>query len=171
MRPRLFFAISRRATLQRFAVRCAAEIAVAARQPVFLHQARRTPGFCGDSEDYRSRLAGGVGIASPAGGRKLEDLLALDLYVGVTGWINDERRGAQLRAAVPHVPRDRLMVETDAPYLLPRESAAAARSRRNEPCFLPHIARSVAPCRGESPGKRGGRATRNAVVFFGLDAP
>ena len=68
----------------------------------------------------------------------------------MTGWVNDERRGESLREAVPHIPADRLMLETDAPYLLPRDLAPRPKSRRNEPCYLPHIARTVAALRGEA---------------------
>jgi TatD DNase family protein len=76
-----------------------------------------------------------------------------------------------LRESVPHIPADRLMLETDAPYLLPRDLVPVPKSRRNEPCFLPHIARAVARLRGESLDAVAASSTRNAVRFFGLDAP
>jgi TatD DNase family protein len=95
----------------------------AARKPVFLHQRDAHRRFRCDSEGPPPGVWSGVShIASPAGGSELEDYLALDLHMGVTGWVNDERRGAAVCAqAVPHIPSNRLMVETDAPYLLPRD--------------------------------------------------
>jgi TatD DNase family protein len=60
------------------------------------------------------------------------------------------------------------MIETDAPYLLPRDLEPRPRSRRNEPAFLPHIARAVAALRGESPDALAASSTANAVRFFGL---
>ncbi|BBI75123.2 hypothetical protein HAALTHF_44260n [Vreelandella aquamarina] len=49
----------------------------------------------------------------------LHGYLDLDLHIGLTGWICDERRGHHLRDMVRDIPLDRLMVETDCPYLLP----------------------------------------------------
>ncbi len=63
------------------------------------------------------------------------------------------------------------MLETDAPYLLPRDLEPRPASRRNEPSYLPHIARSVAHLRGETLESLAASTTRNAVKFFGLDAP
>jgi TatD DNase family protein len=73
-----------------------------------------------------------------------------------------------LRESVPHIPADRLLVETDSPYLLPRDLVPRPKSRRNEPCFLPHIARAVAHLRGESLESVAESTTRNAILFFGV---
>jgi TatD DNase family protein len=94
--------------------------------------------------------------------------LTLGLCVGVTGWVCDDRRGADLRLAVPHIPADRLMLETDAPYLLPRDLDPKPRTRRNEPANLAHIARVVARLRNESPESLAASATRTATTLFGL---
>jgi TatD DNase family protein len=67
------------------------------------------------------------------------------MSIGVTGWICDERRGLSLQQAVKYIPLDRIMLETDAPYLLPRDlMEKPAQKSRNEPCYLPHIAHVVA---------------------------
>ena len=76
--------------------------------------------------------------------------LELGLHIGITGWINDERRGLHLREVVKGIPADRLLIETDAPYLLPRDIKPAPKSRRNEPFYLPYVARAIAAARGES---------------------
>ena len=80
---------------------------------------------------------------------ELDECLALGLHIGVTGWLCDERRGQLLREQVARIPAGRLMIETDAPYLVPRD--LKPRPKRNEPAFLPHIAQVVAACRGEAP--------------------
>ena len=91
------------------------------------------------------------------------------LHVGVTGWICDERRGLHLRDLVRLIPLERLMLETDAPYLMPRDLQPKPSGRRNEPKYLPHILRTVAACRGEPPEAVAEATTRNAMEFFGFE--
>jgi TatD DNase family protein len=103
-----------------------------------------------------------------------EDLAAyrdLDCHVGITGWVCDERRGQHLAALVPRIAADRLMIETDAPYLLPRTLRPAPRSRRNEPAFLPCVAARISELRGEDLGTVVAETARNAREFFGLRPP
>lgn len=95
--------------------------------------------------------------------------LDLGLYIGITGWICDERRGQDLAALVKHIPEDRLLLETDGPWLLPRDLPGRPKSGRNEPAFLPHIAATVARLRGESPQHVAAITTRNAQRLFRLD--
>jgi TatD DNase family protein len=144
------------------------EIAAAAAKPVFLHQRDAHQDFIAILAEFRPALAGGVAHCFTGGPRELEAYLALGLSIGVTGWVCDERRGADLREAVPRIPAECLMIETDAPYLLPRDIVPRPKSRRNEPAFLPHIARAVAVLRGESPDALAAATVRNAVRFFGL---
>jgi len=95
---------------------------------------------------------------------------ALDLHVGVTGWICDERRGRELAALAPAIPAGRLMIETDAPYLLPRNMPSPPRDRRNEPAFLSYVLNAVAVARGEDPAVTEAATTATARALFGLDA-
>jgi TatD DNase family protein len=154
---------------QRAAFVAQLEIAAAVRKPVFLHQRDAHDDFAAILKEFRGSLVGGVAHCFTGGRSELEEYLQLDLYIGVTGWVNDERRGQSLREAVLHIPADRLMVETDAPYLLPRDLVPRPKSRRNEPCYLPHIARTVAHLRGENLQSVAESTLRNATVFFGLD--
>jgi TatD DNase family protein len=155
---------------QRAAFIAQLEIAAASGKPVFLHQREAHADFVAILKDFRGVLSGGVAHCFTGGRPELEDYLALDLHIGVTGWVNDERRGQALRDAVPHIPAGRLMLETDAPYLLPRDLLPRPKSRRNEPGFLPHIAGAVAHLRGETLEAVAASTTRNALRFFGLDA-
>jgi TatD DNase family protein len=154
---------------QRAAFAAQLEIAAEVHKPVFLHQRDAHGDFTAILRDYRTSLTGGVAHCFTGSRPELEDYLALDLYIGVTGWVNDERRGQDLRAAVPHIPGDKLMLETDAPYLLPRDLVPHPKSRRNEPAYLPHIARTVAQLRGESLEAVAASTTRTATLFFHLD--
>jgi TatD DNase family protein len=153
---------------QRAAFVAQLELAAAARKPVFLHQRDAHHDFTAILKDFRGGLTGGVAHCFTGGRSELEDCLALDLYIGVTGWVSDERRGQLLRESVPHIPADRLLVETDSPYLLPRDLLPHPKSRRNEPCYLPHIARAVAHLRGETLESVAESTSRNATLFFGL---
>jgi TatD DNase family protein len=98
----------------------------------------------------------------------LREYLAMGLYIGVTGWICDERRGTHLKEIVSVVPDDRIMIETDAPYLLPRTIRPKPQTRRNEPMYLPEVLRVVAEARGQTEEQIASITTRNAERFFGL---
>lgn len=144
------------------------EIAVQVRKPVFLHQRDAHGDFAAILRVFHGSLRGGVAHCFTGGEVELEAYLALGLYIGITGWACDERRGVELRRSVPLIPADRLLIETDAPYLLPRDMAPAPRSRRNEPAYLPHIAATVAGLRGETLESVAAATTRNAVTLFDL---
>ena len=144
------------------------ELAVAARKPVFLHQRDAHDDFKAILADFRGRLAGGVAHCFTGDAAQLEDYLTLGLCIGITGWVCDERRGLPLRQVVPQIPADRLLVETDAPYLLPRDLKPRPASRRNEPHYLVHIAQTVADLRHQSLADLAASSNRTAVELFRL---
>jgi TatD DNase family protein len=144
------------------------ELAAETGKPVFLHQRDAHDAFTAILREYLPRLTGGVAHCFTGNARELRDYLSLGLSIGVTGWICDERRGTQLRDVVGLIPVDRLMLETDAPYLLPRDLEPRPKSRRNEPRYLPHILETVAACRNESAASVAIATTRNARTFFGF---
>lgn len=156
---------------QRAAFIAQLEMAVQVQKPVFLHQRDAHGDFKAILSDYAARLAGGVAHCFTGGLLELEDYLGLGLSIGVTGWVCDDRRGASLRDAVPRIPAARLLLETDAPYLLPRDLSPLPKSRRNEPAFLPHIARRIAVLRGEPFADLAASTTRNAALLFRLPDP
>ena len=92
-------------------------------------------------------------------------------HIGITGWVCDERRGVELQGLVANIPQERLMLETDAPWLLPRTMSQRPKGRRNEPAFLPWVARKVAECRGESALEVAAYTSANARRFFNLPLP
>jgi TatD DNase family protein len=147
------------------------EIAAAANKPVFLHQRDAHADFAAILKDHIGVLHGGVAHCFTGGQAELHAYLDLGLYIGITGWVCDERRGLELRTAVPHIPLQRLLVETDAPYLLPRDLSPKPKSRRNEPAFLPHVAQTVAQLRGESLEALAAATTHNAETLFGWREP
>lgn len=147
------------------------ELAADAGKPVFLHQRDAHEDFVALLHEYRPRLAGGVAHCFTAGADEARAYLELDLYIGITGWICDERRGRHLLELVRQLPAERLLIETDAPYLLPRDLQPMPRHRRNEPMYLPHILQVIARARGESADTLGAITTRNAQALFGWPEP
>lgn len=144
------------------------ELAVDCRKPVFLHQREAHEDFIAIMREFRPHLAGGVVHCFTDTQAAMRDYLELDLHIGITGWICDERRGYHLKDFVHEIPGERLMIETDAPYLKPRNLRPKVRTHRNEPQWLPWIAGTVAACRGISPGQLAEETTRTARAFFGL---
>jgi TatD DNase family protein len=155
---------------QRRAFAAQLELAAEVRKPVFLHQRDAHDEFVAMLAPMRATLAGGVAHCFTGGPKELEAYLKLDLHIGVTGWVCDERRGAELRAAVPLVPLDRLLVETDAPYLLPRDLEPKPHSRRNEPLYLAHVVERVAALVEQPVDIVAKATTANAERLFGLRA-
>lgn len=99
----------------------------------------------------------------------LREYLDRGLYIGITGWICDERRGAELFRSVSLIPDDRLLAETDSPYLLPRTMKPRPRSRRNEPAFLGYVCAALAQARAQSVEHIQQITTKNAKTLFGID--
>jgi TatD DNase family protein len=136
--------------------------------PIFLHQRDAHARFMALLKEQRDKVVRGVVHCFTGTRDELRDYLDLDMYIGITGWICDERRGLELQGIVKDIPLDRLMLETDAPYLTPRNIEPKARSRRNEPAHLPWVLAMVAHCTGRDSADVAAATTRNAKVFFGL---
>ena len=154
--------------LQRRAFAWQLELAASTGKPVFLHQRDAHEDFVAILREHRVKR--GVAHCFTAGEKERDEYLALGLHIGITGWINDERRGLHLRKVVKGIPADRLLVETDAPYLLPRDLKPAPRTRRNEPAYLLYVVRAIAQARGESAESVAAASTVAARAFFGLPA-
>lgn len=97
---------------------------------------------------------------------ELNNYLELGLYIGITGWVCDERRGADLQASVPHIPLDKLLIETDAPYLLPRN--IQPRPKKNHPKYLPWVAMEIARLKGITLEELILNTDKNTETAFGI---
>jgi len=144
------------------------ELAVDCGKPVFLHQREAHEDFIATLKEFRPSLSQAVVHCFTDTEEAMRDYLALDCHIGITGWICDERRGHHLKDFVHEIPADRLMIETDAPYLKPRNLRPKARTHRNEPKWLPWIAGTVAACRGVNPLELAEQTTATARAFFGI---
>jgi len=136
--------------------------------PLFCHQRDAHARFAEMLREYRAAISRVVVHCFTDSREALVEYLDLDCHIGVTGWICDERRGLELRELVKLIPADRLMLETDAPYLLPRNLAAKPTSRINEPAYLPHILREVALCQGRPPTELARSSLHASRTFFQL---
>ena len=98
--------------------------------------------------------------------KELDEYLNYDFYIGLTGWICDERRNKDLRASIKNIPLNKLMLETDSPYLIPRNLDPKPKSNRNEPKNLLHIATEIAKLRNESVDEICNATYQNSINFF-----
>ena len=145
------------------------ELACELGKPLFLHSRDAFPRFGEILNEYREKIPKAVAHCFTGEKAELHAYLDLGLYIGITGWICDERRGAHLLQLVREIPADRLMLETDSPYLTPRDLRPRPKARRNEPSFLPHILRTVARALDRPADEVAAETTRNAKQFFGMD--
>ena len=143
-------------------------VAGGAGKPLFLHQRDAHADFMAVMKAFDGRLGPAVVHCFTGSRAELFDYLDQDWHIGITGWLCDERRGLHLRELVKHVPAHRLLVETDAPYLLPRTVKPPPSHRRNEPMYLAHIVEELARDRGEDAGATAALTTANARAFFRL---
>ncbi|MEZ5467575.1 MAG: TatD family hydrolase [Lysobacterales bacterium] len=159
--------LSPRAT-QQFAFEQQLELALECGKPLFLHQRDAHDDFIAILRQLRDRLGACVVHCFTADKRELYECLDLDCHIGITGWICDERRGTHLIPLMKDIPANRLMIETDAPYLLPRTIRPKPKTHRNEPRYLPQVLQAVAEARGESIEQLAASTTATAREFFRL---
>nr|MBV6629133.1 TatD family hydrolase [Oceanococcus sp. HetDA_MAG_MS8] len=148
-----------------------AQLAMAAELnlPMFLHQRDAHADFLHLLDPWLERLPGVVVHCFTGTRAEMADYIQRDCYIGITGWICDERRGQHLLEAVGDIPDERLLIETDAPYLLPRTLRPKPKSRRCEPAHLPEVARVIAQARGQSAEALGEMTAANATRLFKLN--
>lgn len=112
--------------------------------PLFLHERAAHHEFVAVMKHYPKLIERAVVHCFTGDKAQLKTYVDLGFHIGVTGWVCDPKRGNELRAALPYMPLERLMIETDAPYLMPKNLKPKPKSRTNEPMFLPHIGREIA---------------------------
>ena len=142
------------------------ELAKNVKKPVYLHER--------DAFDTQlallkhHQIQQGVAHCFTGNVQQMRAYLDLGLYIGITGWLCDERRHDQLVEALNYLPLDRLLIETDAPYLLPRTLQQKPKSRRNEPMYLLEIASYIASLTGKSVDQIRQTSVANSYRVFNL---
>ena len=154
---------------QRSAFEQQIQIAIETGLPFFLHQRDAHDDFVAMLRESRDQLNEVVVHCFTGSKAEMFECLDLDCHIGITGWICDERRGTHMKEYMKDIPSNRLMIETDAPYLKPRNLRTKIKSHRNEPRLLPWILGTLAACRNEHPDALAETTTRNAREFFRLN--
>ncbi|QQX79752.1 TatD family hydrolase [Shewanella sp. KX20019] len=144
------------------------ELAIELKLPVLMHERDAHSDFLAILKEYRSALPAALLHCFTGNRESLEAYLELDLHLGITGWVCDERRGQELAELVPLIPDNRILIETDSPYLLPRSMRPKPKSSKNEPKYLPYIAEYIANIRGQTVDDFALKTYQNSRSFFGL---
>lgn len=141
------------------------EIAEELGKPLFLHERDAFDTFVSVLSRYKVH---GVVHCFTGNAVQGQTYINMGYYIGVTGWITDKRRNSGLLEAMPHIPLDRLLIETDSPYLSPRNSKK--RIQRNEPMYLKLVVQKIAEVLGRSEEEIIAQTTANACKLFGIEA-
>lgn len=149
------------------------ELAISLELPVFLHEREAHSDFLTIIKEHRSSLNNLLVHCFTGTQEELEAYLDNGCYIGITGWFCDERRGTHLRELLPLIPNEKLIIETDSPYLIPRDLPAdmifKTNRRRNEPAYLSHLLHSLATCLEQEPDKLAQATLTNGLAFLGID--
>lgn len=144
------------------------ELACELNLPLFLHERDAHQRLLEILDRFGKQLPPAVVHCFTGTRAQLEAYLERDYYIGITGWICDERHGTHLPELLKLIPADRLMIETDAPFLTPRDLRPKPRGGRNEPAFLPHVLKHVAASLNQSIEHVSASSTATAKRFFRL---
>ncbi|WP_338365057.1 TatD family hydrolase [uncultured Pseudoalteromonas sp.] len=131
--------------------------------PVYLHERDASEDMLSILANYNIR---GVLHCFTGNAQALKHYLDLGLYIGITGWVCDERRGKELQQLVPSIPLERLLIETDAPFLIPRTITPKPKSRKNEPAYLTYVCETLAELFNVEPSTIANHTTANFYSLF-----
>jgi TatD DNase family protein len=151
---------------QLFAFEEQIRIAIETNLPLFLHQRDAHDDFMKIISKYKNDISKAVVHCFTGTQKELDDYLEMEFSIGLTGWICDERRNIDLRKSLKNIPLDRLMIETDCPYLIPRNLNNKPKNNRNEPAYLPHIANEIALLINLDKDKLIDITYKNSINFF-----
>jgi TatD DNase family protein len=149
------------------------ELAIAMQKPLFLHERAAFTRFMAITNDYLPQLPKAVVHCFTGSMQEAKTYLDNGFYLGFTGAISDSKRFAHLQEVIRYVPLDKMLIETDAPFMLPKNvpktSLTKYHERRNEPAFLPYVAQTIAAFKNITLAEVALATTNNAKAFFKLD--
>jgi len=144
-------------------------LAVKVGKPLFLHERDAFQDFSTILEKHKPAEIKACVHCFTGTKEQLLKYIELGCYIGITGWVNDNKRGAELQQIVKLIPHDKIMIETDGPFLTPKDMPNEYKVKRNEPCFLPFVLKKLAPLMGLTEQALAEHTTTNAKVFFGIE--
>jgi len=143
------------------------ELAIEVNKPLFLHERSAFKRFNEITDEYLPKLPKAVVHCFTGTLHEAKTYLDKGFYLGFTGAISDQNRFKHLEEVVKYVPLDRMMIETDSPFMLPK-NMPRQQSRRNEPAFLPYIAQTIAHLKKISISEVAEETTDVARNFFSI---
>ncbi len=145
------------------------ELAVEVKKPLFLHERAAFKRFNEITDEYLSKIPKAVVHCFTGTLQEAKIYLDKGFYLGFTGAISDQNRFKHLEEVIRYVPLDRMMIETDAPFMLPK-NMPRMQSRRNEPAFLPYIANTIASLKRIPISEVADVTTEVALSFFRIQS-
>ena len=142
------------------------KIAIDKELPLFLHQREAHDDFIKILSKYRNNIPKSVVHCFTGTQKELDDYLDIGCHIGLTGWICDANRNIDLRKSLINIPLDKLMIETDCPYLIPKNLQEKPKNNRNEPAFLPHIAKEISSLVNVDIDQLVKKTYENSIKFF-----
>lgn len=136
-------------------------------KPLFLHERSASKDFINRFKNHKDICSKSVVHCFTGDKDTLKKYLDMGFYIGITGWICDDRRGKDLRDAVKIIPLDRIMAETDAPYLTPKNVGGL--DRTNIPQNIRYVVRELSVHMGISEETLTEKLIENTEKFFNID--
>jgi TatD DNase family protein len=148
------------------------ELSIEVQKPLFLHERAAFERFMAITNEYLPQLPKAVVHCFTGSLTEAKSYLDKGFYLGFTGAISDSNRFAHLKEVLQYIPLDRMLIETDAPFMLPKnvpkQTLTKYHERRNEPAFLPFVAGTIAQFKGISRNTVAEASSKNAKDFFGI---
>ena len=142
------------------------EIAKELSLPLYLHQRDAHGDFIRIIKENISNFPKFVVHCFTGTQAELDEYLELGAYIGLTGWICDAKRNIDLRKSIKNIPIEKMMIETDSPYLIPKNLMIKPNKNINEPKYLPHIANEICELTGYDLEELKSATSNNAIEFF-----
>jgi len=142
------------------------EIAKELSLPLYLHQRDAHSDFIRIIKENISNFPRFVVHCFTGTQTELDEYLELGAYIGLTGWICDAKRNIDLRKSIKNIPIEKMMIETDSPYLIPKNLIVKPKKNINEPKYLPHIANEICELAGYELEELKLATSNNAIKFF-----
>ena len=152
--------------IQKESFRMHIKIAKELNLPLYLHQRDAHNDFIRIIRENRKNFPKFVVHCFTGTQKELDEYLDLGAYIGLTGWICDAKRNIDLRQSIKNIPIEKMMIETDSPYLIPKNLLNKPKKNINEPKYLPHIANEICELTGYELEELKLATRNNAINFF-----